>query len=230
MTHRKEAKYMELMKATKERRSIRAFLSKPVEKEILEELLSGARWSPSWGNTQPWEIIVITGKKLSDFKEKNKEAILKGRHPNPDVTMPQKWPEINKTRYREIGKRTLESLSIARDDAEGRLNFYVDMMELFNAPVLFLITTDKGIALEYSMLDVGIFVQTLCLLAHERGLGTCIMAASVQYPDIIKEIVSIPETKRIVIGVALGWPDWNNSVNKFERSRSELDECMQWVE
>ncbi len=221
---------MNAIEAIKGRRSIRAFLSKTVEKEILEEVLSHARWTPSWGNTQPWEIIVITGTRLTEFKEKNKEATLKGMPPNPDIAMPQDWPEINKSRYREIGKRTLESLSIARNDAEGRLNFYGDMMELFKAPVLLLITTDRGVALEYSMLDVGLFVQTLCLLAHERGLGTCIMAASVQYPNIIREIVSIPETKRIVVGVALGWPDWNNPVNAFERSRSELNECVQWVE
>ena len=221
---------MDLKEAIKGRRSIRCFLPKTIDRVIMEELISDARWSPSWGNTQPWEVIVVTGEKLATFKEQNKQAIIAGKFPDPEITMPEEWPEINKQRYRDIGKRTLESLSIARDDKEGRVNFYAYMMELFKAPALLLITTDKGIALEYSMLDVGLYVQTLCLLAHERGLGTCIMAAAVQYPDIIRELFEISDTKRIVVGVALGWPDQDNSVNTFERTRGRADEFVRWVE
>lgn len=221
---------MELKEAVRNRRSIRSFSPKPVEKGVIQEIISDALWAPSWGNTQPWEITVVTGDLLATFKEENKQAVISGKQPHPDISMPLEWPEINKTRYRDVGRRTLEALSIPREDAEARLNFYTHMMGLFDAPALILITVDKAVSLEYSMLDAGLFAQTLCLLAHERGLGTCILAAAVQYPDRLRTLLKIPDTKRIVIGAALGWPDQGNPVNTFERIRGGLDEFVHWVE
>jgi len=221
---------MELKEAVKNRRSIRSFSPRPVEKGIIEEVISDALWAPSWGNTQPWEITVVTGDLLATFKEENKHAVMSGKQPDPDIPMPLEWPEINKKRYRDVGRRTLEALSIPREDAEARLNFYQYMFRLFDTPALILITVEKAISLEYSMLDAGLFVQTLCLLAHERGLGTCIMAAAVHYPDILRTLFEIPDTRRIIIGVALGWPDQGNPVNTFERARGNLDEFVRWVE
>lgn len=221
---------MKIKEAVRNRRSIRSFLPRPVERGLIEGIVTDALWAPSWGNTQPWGIVVVTGEALAAFKAANKEAVIEGKQPDPDISMPQKWPEANKTRYQDVGRRTLEALSIPREDSEGRLNFYTHMMELFDAPVLLLITVDKEISLEYSMLDAGLLVQTLCLLAHERGLGTCIMAASVQYPDRLRTLCNIPDTKRIVIGVALGWPDPANPVNTFERVRGDFDEFVSWVE
>ncbi|MDO9516343.1 MAG: nitroreductase [Syntrophales bacterium] len=221
---------MELKKAVKTRRSVRSFSPRLVDKGIIEGIISDALWAPSWGNTQPWEITVVTGGLLATFKEENKQAAMSGKPPDPDIPMPLEWPEINKNRYRDIGRRTLEALSIPREDAEARLNFYTHMMKLFDAPALILITVDRAVSLEYSMLDAGLFAQTLCLLSHERGLGTCIMAAAVQYPDILRRLVKITDTKRIVIGVALGWPDQESPVNTFERARGGLDEFVRWVE
>jgi len=221
---------MKLKEAIRNRRSIRSFLPRPVERGLIEGIVTDALWAPSWGNTQPWEIIVVTGEALAAFKAANKEAVIAGKQPDPDISMPQKWPETNKTRYQDVGRRTLEALSIPREDAEARLNFYTHMMGLFDAPALLLITVDTQISLEYSMLDAGLLIQTLCLLAHERGLGTCIMAAAVQYPDRLRTLCNIPDTKRIVIGVALGWPDLTSPVNTFERVRGDYDEFVRWVE
>ena len=52
---------MEVVEAIKARKSIRAFLPQPVAKEVLEEILELAVRSPSWANTQPWEVAVIGG-------------------------------------------------------------------------------------------------------------------------------------------------------------------------
>lgn len=221
---------MELKEAVRNRRSIRSFLDKPVEKGIIEEILLNALWAPSWGNTQPWEITVVTGDLLAALKEENYKAAMAGEQSKPDIPMPLEWPSIYKERYRDVGRRTLGALSIAREDTEGRLNFYKQMFQFFDAPVLLLIIVDKALLLEYSMLDVGLFAQTLCLLAHERGLGSCIMAAAVNYPEKLRALCNIPDAKRIVIGIALGWPDKENPVNTFERVRGELREFARWAE
>ena len=86
------------------------------------------------------------------------------------------------------------------------MDHFAWMFTLFDAPAMVIFTLDKTLLLEYAMLDVGLILQTFCLLAHDKGLGTCILAAIVTYPEIVRKIFSIPETKRLVIGAGLGWP------------------------
>ena len=220
---------MELQEAVLGRRSIRQFLPKPVPDELIEDLIAKSIWSPSWGNTQPWEIVVGTGESLAKFKKKNRDAFLEGKSSTADIPMPQVWPDRNKVRYKELGKSVLGALSIAREDQQARIDHLAWMFNLFDAPAVVIFTVDKTILLEYAMLDVGLILQTFCLLAHDKGLGTCIMAASVMYPEIAREEFSIPETKRLVMGAALGWPDTEAPVNSFKRNRGQLEEFVRWV-
>jgi len=220
---------MELKQAVRERRSIRQFLPKPVPEEMIREIIADALWAPSWGNTQPWEIVVVTGEKLEAFKKKNSEALAAGKDFQTDVPMPQVWPDAYLNRYKSLGKSVLSSLAIAREDKQARLQHFVRMFGLFDAPAIILVNVDQALLLEYAMLDAGIFLQTFCLLAHDRGLGTCIMAAIVNYADIVRELFSISESKTIVMGAILGWPDPEAAVNQFERQRGALDEFVKWV-
>jgi nitroreductase len=220
---------MELQEAVLGRRSIRQFLPRPVSNALMKELIAKSLWSPSWGNTQPWEIVVATGEPLAEFKQKNRASLLEGKTSETDIPMPQTWPARNKLRYKDLGKSVLGALSIAREDQQARMEHFAGMFTLFDAPALVLFTVDKTLLLEYAMLDVGLILQTFCLLAHDKGLGTCILAASVMYPEIAREVFSIPENKRLVMGAALGWPDAAAPVNLFDRNRARLDECVRWV-
>jgi nitroreductase len=220
---------MELQEAIRNRRSIRQFLAKPVSKEIIQALIAQSLWAPSWGNTQPWEIVVVSGEKMEEFKKKNKETLIAGTEARTDIPMPQVWPAAYLDRYKNLGKSVLSSLAIDREDKEARLQHFVRMFGLFDAPALILLTVDKELSLEYGMLDIGIFLQTFCLLAHDKGLGTCIMAAIVSYADLVRKLFSIPENKTIVMGAVLGWPDPEAPVNHFKRQRGSLDEFVKWV-
>ena len=221
---------MELQQAVLGRRSIRHFLPKPVSEEMIRDLIDKSRWSPSWGNTQPWEILVATGKSLAEFKMKNRAAFLEGQASTTDIPMPKAWPDHNKLRYKELGKSVLGALEIARDDQQARMDHFARMLSFFDAPAVAIFSVDKSLSLEYVMLDVGLILQTFCLLAHDRGLGTCILAAAVTYPEIVREVFSIPETKRLVMGAALGWPDTEAPVNSFERNRGALEEFVRWID
>jgi len=103
---------MELESAVRGRRSIRKFTDKGVPEVIVEEILDAARWSPSWGNTQPWEFYVLTGRPLSEFKESNRRMLEEGLPSLPDVPMPEAWPAALKARYGELGKGMLDMLGI----------------------------------------------------------------------------------------------------------------------
>lgn len=143
--------------------------------------------------------------------------------------MPEVWPEHLKKRYVEVGKSVLTSLAIAREDVHARNQYYGDMFNLFDAPCMIFVCLGKSLKIEYAMLDVGLIMQNICLLAHDKGLGTCMLAASVRYPRLLRETLPIPEDRVVVIGTAMGYPDWESPVNNFERKRAELDEFVTWV-
>ena len=220
---------MDVFQAVATRRSIRKFMPAPVAEDLLREILDAARWSPSWGNTQPWEIAVVTGEPLKRLREANRQRLSDGIPPEPDTPMPVGWPESLKKRYGDVGKRVLGALGIPREDRAARDRYTGDMFALFDAPCLCLFSVGKNIAREYAMLDVGAIVQTVCLLAHARGLGSCILAASVHHPELIRQIVHIPVEKAVIVGVALGYPDPDAPVNQFERERANPDEFTVWV-
>ena len=115
---------MEVRNAIKDRRSIRQFLSKPVPDELLNEIMSDSLWAPSWGNTQPWEIVVATGEVLKKFKEESAAALNNGLAFNTDIPIPEVWPDTMKKRYKGIGRSVLDSQAIAREDVEGRNRYY----------------------------------------------------------------------------------------------------------
>ena len=65
----------DLMGVIKERRSIRKYQAKDIPREIVDKLLEAVRWTPSWINTQCWEIIMVTDQSL---KKKLQATISKG--------------------------------------------------------------------------------------------------------------------------------------------------------
>jgi nitroreductase len=220
---------MELKETIRNRRTIRCFLSDPVPGETIKDLISNALWAPSWKNAQPWEILVATGEILERFKKENREALLVGKTSIPDIPLPKDLPNRFRKRYADLNEQVYEALGIVRQNTKGRVQYYAHMYALFNAPAIILILLDKRLPIEYAMLDVGIFVQTFCLLAQERLLGTAILSAAVHCPQIVHQIFSIPDTKLLVVGIALGWPNLDAPVNKFERKRGTLEEFVRWV-
>ena len=221
---------MELVAAIRGRRSIRKFKSQDVPQNILTEILEIARWSPSWGNTQPWDLYILTGNTLAKFKEMNLKQTLAGASTASDVPMLTNWPDAMKARYGELGKVVLSAQGIKRDDKEARDKYYQDMVSVFDAPCLILACISRDNLVEYQMLDIGLIAQTICLAAYDKGLGTCLLAAAARYSTEIRKIAAMPEDKKIVVGIALGYPDPSFPLNNFERDRAKLNEFVHWME
>ena len=183
---------MDVTAAVKERKSIRAFDSKPVPKEILAEIMETALWSPSWGNTQPWGFTVVSGRPLAAIKKGGLECTMKGEKPQPELDVPAKWNEAQTARYRGLGAGLFQVLGIQREDKEKRNAYYQDMNDCFGAPHVIYLHFEKGFQ-QYVFMDGGIILQTIALLAVEKGLGTCFLAASVIYPKVVREFGKIPD-------------------------------------
>jgi nitroreductase len=78
------------------------------------------------------------------------------------------------------------------------------------------------------LLDIGAVMQSICLAALSRGLGTCIEDQGVMYPEVIREFAEIPASKRIIISIAIGYPDWSFPANRVESAREPIDSTTTW--
>ena len=57
---------MDFIDLVTKRKSVRKYLDKPVERELIEKCLEAARLAPSACNSQPWSFIVIENRELKD--------------------------------------------------------------------------------------------------------------------------------------------------------------------
>ncbi len=220
---------MELDQAVLNRRSIRAFLPDPVPRDKIEKIVELARWAPSWGNTQPWEIVVADGEKARNLADAFVEEVMKGATPRPDIAMPIEFPEAHKKRYTGLGRDLLTFLGVARDDAEGRRQHYLNMYKFFGAPAVVYLTIDGRLNEPYACLDLGSIGTTICYAAVREGLGTIYLAASMHYPDIAKKMLGIPEDKKVVIGIAIGFPHPDAPASIFRSSREPVENILRFA-
>jgi len=216
---------MEFETVIRGRRSIRKYKPEPVPHELIREILDEGRWSPSWANTQAWNIYVVTGETLKRLRGASKAPAQRQDQPSPDFRMPREWPP-------HLAERTRQLFDFRKPDALGSAPAptLTGLAEFFGAPCLLFFAVERGLATDYVLFDSGLIVQSVCLAAHSKGLGTCIMAMAVRDPDTLREILPGAADKPFVIGVALGYPDDEAIVNRFERSRAPLEELVSWAE
>jgi nitroreductase len=217
---------MDAIEAIKTRRSIRAFKPAPVPKELLKEILEVAIWAPSAGNIQPWEIVVMGGEPFEKLKQRLAAKRAAGDKPYSDVPWPH-FPEYLQARRHAHGKRLFEFLGIDRHDTQKRLDWTVRMSRFMDAPNGIFVCCEASLG-EWVLLDIGYFLYCILLSAHAHGLGTCGLGEVIRYPDVIREMMGIPESKRLIAGIAIGYPDWDHPYNKFMPLRQPLDSCSVW--
>ena len=220
---------MELLEVIQERKSIRKFGSDPVPRAVLQEILRAALRAPSAINTQPWECWIVGGETLRQLSRSMVEEAKKGSAVRSDFSLQETWKDAYMNRMRENGKRLFSLLGIDRQDKEKRTAFHLSMYRFFDAPQVIFVCLDAGLR-EYSIFDSGCFVQNICLLATAGGLGTCIQHSGVNYPDIIRKYVPIPEEKKILVAIAIGHPDPEAVVNRFRSNREPLENVTHWVD
>jgi nitroreductase len=220
---------MELNESILGRRSIRLFLPDPVPHETITKLVEVARWAPSWGNTQPWEIIVADGTKAQELGEAFTAEAKKGQPPRPDVPMPLDFPEPHKIRYKDLGKALFTAMGIQRHDSEARRQHYLNMYKFFGAPACIYLTIDGELNVPYACLDIGSIGTTICYLALQEGLGTIFLAASMHYPDIVRKVLSVPESKKVVIGIAVGKPHPTAPASVFRSDREPVANILRFA-
>ena len=217
---------MDLIKAMKERKSIRAFKPDPVAREKIEDTLKLALHAPSAINLQPWEFIVVVGEE----RERLSRRLIKAYREKKISCGPDAVKPLPKT-IAKRGAKTLEAMNpffkemeIQSDQFinEGSCNFY-------GAPVAIIICLDDSFS-KARFVDIGVILGYFVLAAHELGLATCPIGLITAYEDEIKDALNIPENKNVVIGIGLGIPDQQSPINRFKSYREDLEKFVRWID
>ena len=219
---------MDLIECILTRRSIRAYKDTPVAKELIIKILDEARRAPSSANTQPWEFAVFGGRVMEEMKRAYQERFSSGGTPNPDVPYPfMAWPEPYLSRRMALSRKQQLFIGIDSKNEAQVQQFWLRGYGFFGAPIGIIIYIGNVLP-TWSLLDVGLVLQSIVLLARNYGLGTCIQLQMIVYPDIIRRLMDIPTSKKIVIGLSMGYPDEDQIINKYVTERIPLDEMVTW--
>lgn len=215
---------MTVTQAIKTRKSIRGFLDKDVDFELIQEMLEIARFSPSSTNTQPWEVCVVSGATKKSLDTKMLSAFQSGQKGQMDYKYyPDTFSKSMRSKQVELGKKMYGLLGITKDDKEASIKQWGRNYTSFDAPVTIYFFMDKNLE-RGSFMDCGMFIQTLALMATQKGLSTCLQASLGQYSDIVRQELNISDDKILLCGMALGYEDETALINTFKSDRMEVEE------
>ncbi|HZV09385.1 MAG TPA: nitroreductase, partial [Novosphingobium sp.] len=190
---------MHIAEAIATRRSVRAYLDRPVPLETIRRVLDLARWAPSGCNYQPWEATVLTGAPLQALQEKLLAA-------QPDDPLEYDWAAPGKharyqARLQAVGAAMYGALGVARDAPGQREAFARANMTSFGAPVLLLCHFPKFMK-EPQWSDVGMWLQSIMLLLRGEGLDSCPQEYMGNYGRTIKAQLGLSDETMLFCGLA----------------------------
>jgi len=212
------------------RQSVRAFLPKPVPRELIERIVLIAGRAPSGSNVQPWRVWVLEGPVKEEIARD-----LAGRYDRGEVSpreynyYPEKWREPYLARRRACGWGLYGTLGIGRADKDKMHDQHRRNYVFFDAPIGLIFTIDRDLE-QGSWLDYGMFLQSIMVAARPFGLETCPQAAWLIFHDTLQRRLGIPAEQTIVCGMSLGYPDPADQVNTFTPGRMGAGEFVTWVE
>ena len=219
------------------RLSVRAFLPKPVPRDMIEHLLSVASRAPSGTNTQPWKVYVLQGASRDALVQKvcaahdaiRANPALAEQYQEAYDYYPTEWQSPYIDRRRENGWGLYGLLGITKGDKDKMHAQHQRNFKFFDAPVGLMFTVDKIMG-GGALVDTGMFMQNLMVAARAHGLDTCPQAAWNNFASIILPHVGAGDNEMLVCGMALGYADPSDKVNTFVTPREPVQDFTTWLE
>ena len=210
------------------RYSCRGFLSRPVERATIERLLEVAQRTPSWCNSQPWQVHITSGAATERFRAALLAYAAK-HQAEPDYAFPREYRGVYLERRRECGFQLYEAVGVARGDREASARQAMENFRLFGAPHALVLTTDEALGV-YGVLDCGAWVNNFMLAAAAAGVACIAQAALAAHPKLLREFFGIGAERRVVCGMSFGYEDAKHPANQFRTSRATKEEVAEWIE
>ena len=210
--------------ALNSRITCRDFLDTPVPDDMLMRILNMAMRSPSGGNLQPWKLHVMTGETLATFKATCVERMMAGKRevPTHPAYPSPLWEPQRSWRYK-LGEDMYAKIGIEKDNKMGRMAWLAQNGKFFEAPVGIIITGDKRLE-QPQYMDIGIFLQSIMLLAREEGLHTAPQGWWRNWSSVSHDLLDIPGEEEVLVGMSLGYGNPEHKVNDLYADRATLDE------
>lgn len=206
----------------KNRRSIRAYLDRPVALSDVQDICRLARTAPSGANLQPGSFHVLTGAPLNDLTAALDQAIDADVPQTSEYSyFPEPMPPHLKARQRAAGYALYQALGIQRRDIQGRRQQFRRNYAFFGAPVGVIVTIDRHMGAGCFM-DLGMSLMAFLIAAESRGLGTSGIGAMAKFGPVIHQALTLPNDEMVVCGIALGHPDPDAAENLFRTTREDL--------
>jgi nitroreductase len=208
------------------RRSVRAFLPKPVAREVVADILDVARRAPSGTNIQPWFVHVLSGASRDELSRRILAAFndpaQQDQHKDEYAYYPSEWVLPYIDRRRKVGFALYGLLGIGKGERQKMHEQTARNFKFFDAPVGLMFTIDRTMQ-QGSWLDYGMFVQNVMVAARARGLDTCPQVAFTPYHRIIGEFLGLPANQMLVCGMSLGHADPDAPENRLVTDRENVD-------
>ena len=215
---------MHIRDAVASRYSCRAFLPTPVPETIVRDILERAARAPSGGNVQPWRVYALAGERLATLKHviaTQPEKLPFGEGAEYDI-YPKPLKEPYEARRREVGELLYQAIGVERGDRPGRIRQYARNFLLFDAPVALFFTIDRTMG-PPQWSDLGMYIQTVSLLARGQGLHTCAQEAWTYWHKTVGAFLALPPEHMLFCGMALGHGDPDAAINRWRSPRVPLD-------
>ena len=190
--------------------------------------MGDALHTPSWANTQPWEIYVAAGQVLKNIRVTSLERTNAKAPSDPDVPFPAAWPASCRERTKELTAGRAAVRAVGTEDPASHHDFLMANRGFFGAPCVVYLCMDRMLG-PWSMFDLGAICHSITLAAQHHGVDSAIAINLVTYPDLLRAALDIPDNLLIVIGIALGYADPNDPEDSFRSTRRSLDETVTFV-
>lgn len=216
---------MTLSQILEQRKSVRAFIDKPVDPSLLSKVFSMAQLAPSNCNVQPCIPYVVSGEMKDKVKAALMADVMSGNKPSPEFNWLPKYQGIHRERQFGSANALYSSMDIAREDKQARQMAMVRNWSFFDAPHAVFFTMDKYLDI-MGAVDLGIYAQTLSLIMEEHGISSCMQGALGQFPNSVKELLDIPEDAGILFGMSFGYADDQAAVNTTKTDRESIESAV----
>jgi len=222
---------MNVTEAIRSRRSIRAFLDRPVPDAVLREVLSTAARAPSGGNLQPWRLYVLSGATMGRFKQLMEQRIQDAPGGEPteyDIYPPNLWDPYRTQRY-ALGEQMYALLGVGREDKLGRTRQFARNYQFFGAPAGLMCYVDRRLGAP-QWADLGMYLQSVMLLLRERGLHSCPQECWSVYHETVDAFVGAPAEWMLFCGMSIGHADDSAPVNGLASERAPLEQFATFLD
>ena len=226
---------MNISEAVASRHSVRAFRPTPVLEATVRWIIETAARAPSGGNLQPWLVFAVAGEELERFKAHVRQTIfaqpltespigggLGGETPEYEIYPPQ-LPEPYRSRRFACGEALYGAINIPRSDKAGRLRQLSRNFDFYGAPCALFFVIDRCMN-PPQWADMGMYMQSVMLLARERGLHSCAQECWALIPATVGAFLALPAHLMLFSGMALGYADEDMPINNFRTARAPLAE------